>query len=469
MNLKLSDMITTTNTISLTEIENLRTQLKGKIVLPSDKGYEDLRTVFNGMIDKYPAMFAMCADVADVIASVNFAREHNMLLAIRGGGHNGGGLGICDNGMVIDLSGIKYVRVNTSSKTVRVGGGNIWNEVDHATHAFGLAIPAGIVSSTGVGGLTLGGGIGYLARKFGLTIDNLLEADMVLADGSFVTVNASQNTDLFWAIRGGGGNFGVITSFKFQAHPVKTVFGGPTLWPIEKLDEIMKWYHSFIHNAPDDLNGFIATMIIPGPPFPDHLHMKQFCGIVWCYTGDMDKAKEVFEPILAMSPVFEHVGEMPYPAIQTLFDGLFPKGMQWYWRADFFNELDSEIREQCLKFGSNTPTPLSQMHLYPLSGAASRVGAEDTPWAYRDAKYAGVIVGVDPDAGNRELITKWCKDYWEALHPYSSGGAYSNFMMDEGQERVRASYKHNYDRLSRIKQRYDPNNLFRVNQNIIPA
>ncbi len=454
--------------VDATLIGNLAAQLKGEVVMPADAKYDETRKVFNGMIDKHPGMFAICTDVADVMAAVNFARENDLSVAIRGGGHNGGGLGLCDDGLVIDLSGIKFVRVDTSNNTVRVGGGNIWGEVDHATHAFGLAVPSGIISTTGVGGLTLGGGVGHLSRKYGLTIDNLLEADMVLADGSFVTVNASQNKDLFWAIRGGGGNFGVVTSFKFQAHPVKTVFGGPTLWAIEKTGEIMDWYHEFIHNASDDLNGFIATMIIPGPPFPEHLHHKKFCGIVWCYTGDMNKANEVFKPIVDQNPLFEHVGEMPYPAMQTLFDGLFPPGLQWYWRADFFNELGPEIRKQHVEFGSKIPTPLSQMHLYPISGAAGRVGAEDTPWAYRDAKYAGVIVGVDPDPANADRITKWCKEYWEALHPYSAGGAYSNFMMDEGQERVQASYKHNYKRLADIKKQYDPENLFRINQNIKP-
>ncbi len=382
------------------------------------------------MINKKPGLFAMCVDVADVIAAVNFGRENNVLIAIRGGGHNGGGLGLCDDGLVIDLSGIKFVRVDTSNNTVRVGGGNLWREVDHATHPFGLAVPAGIISSTGVGGLTLGGGVGHLSRKSGLTIDNLLEADMVLADGSFVTVNANQNTDLFWAIRGGGGNFGVVTSFKFQAHPVKTVIGGPTLWPIEQTEEVMKSYHEFLLNAPDELNGFIATMIIPGAPFPEHLHNKQFCGIVWCYSGNENDFDEIFQSVRDMKPLFEHVGEMPYPAIQMMFDDMMIPGMQWYWRADFFKELGSEVSEQHLKFGSSIPTPLSQMHLYPISGAASRVGAEDTPWAYRDANYAGVIVGVDPDPKNADKITKWCKEYWAALHPYSSGGAYSNFMMD---------------------------------------
>lgn len=449
-------------------VDAFASQLSGEIIMPTDTNYHEIRKVYNGMIDKHPGLIAMCLDIADVISSVNFGRENNLLIAVRGGGHNGGGLGICDDGLVIDLSGLKFVRVDTSNKTVRVGGGNLWREVDHATHPFGLAVPAGIVSSTGVGGLTLGGGIGHLSRKYGLTIDSLLEADMVLADGSFVTVSMDQHPDLFWAIRGGGGNFGIVTSFKFQAHPVKNVFGGPTLWPIEQIEEIMAWYDEFINEAPEDLNGFIATMIIPGAPFPEHLHNKQFCGIVWCYTGNLDNVKEIFKPILEMKPSFEHMGEMPYPSMQSMFDGFFPSGMQWYWRADFFNELGPEIRKQHLKFGSKIPTPLSQMHLYPISGKASRVGSEETPWAYRDAKYAGVIVGVDPHTENATKITTWCKEYWNALHPYSSGGAYSNFMMNEGQDRIKASFKQNYHRLSKIKRQYDPENLFRVNQNIEP-
>ncbi|OBX26496.1 FAD/FMN-containing dehydrogenase [Gelidibacter algens] len=447
-------------------IEAFASQLRGSLIQPSHADYHDTRKVYNAMIDKRPGLFAMCVDVADVIASVNFGRENNLLVAVRGGGHNGGGLGLCDGGLVIDLSGLKSVRVDTSNNTVRVGGGNLWGEVDHATHPFGLAVPSGIISTTGVGGLTLGGGVGHLSRKYGLTIDNLLEADLVLADGSFVTVNKDQKTDLFWAIRGGGGNFGIVTSFKFQAHPLKTVIGGPTLFPIEKTEEIMAWYHDFIMNAPDDLNGFIATMVIPGAPFPKELHNKKFCAIVWCYTGSQEEFDTLFKTVLDLNPVFAHVGEMPYPAIQALFDGFFPHGLQWYWRADFFKELSPEVSVQHLKFGSKIPTPLSQMHLYPISGAASRVGAEETPWAYRDANYAGVIVGVDPDPKNADTITNWCKDYWEALHPYSSGGAYSNFLMDEGQERVKASYKHNYERLLKIKAAYDPGNLFRVNQNI---
>ena len=450
-------------------VEKFASQVRGKITLPGDPAYDETRKVYNAMIDKHPGMIVKCVDVADVIHSVNFGRENGLLVSVRGGGHNAGGLGLCDDGLVIDLSGIKFVLVDPKERTVKVGGGNVWGEVDHATHPFGLAVPAGIISTTGVGGLTLGGGVGYLARKYGLTIDNLLEADMVLADGTFVTVNANQNADLFWAIRGGGGNFGIVTSFKFRAHPVKTVFGGPTLWPIEKTNEIMKWYHQFIQDAPEELNGFIATLVIPGPPFPESLHKKQFCGIIWCYVGDLEKAEEAFKPILAMDPIFQHVGPMPYPAIQTLFDGLLPPGMQWYWRADFFNDLGPELSAKHMEYGSKIPTPLSQMHLYPITGAASRVPKDETPWAYRDAKYAGVIVGVDPDPANANKITEWTKDYWEALHPYSSGGAYLNFIMNEGQERIKASYRHNYDRLAKLKKKYDPNNFFRVNQNILPV
>ncbi|NJB87125.1 FAD/FMN-containing dehydrogenase [Lewinella marina] len=456
-------------TISDLNYETLQAQLRGRLVFPTDEDYNERRKVFNAMIDKRPALLVLCVDVADVIAAVNFGRENDIPIAVRGGGHNGGGLGICEGGMVIDLAGIKFTRVNTNDNTVRVGGGNLWGEVDHALHPFGLAVPAGIISTTGVGGLTLGGGVGYLSRKYGLTIDNLLETDMVLADGSFVTVNKDSYPDLFWANRGGGGNFGIVTAFKFQAHPVHTVIGGPTLWPISRTEEIMAWFDGFIHAAPEDLNGFLTTLVIPGPPFPEHMHNKPYCGVVWCYTGEPENFESLFEPVRKLEPLFEHVGEMPYPSIQTLFDGLFPPGMQWYWRGDFFDKIPPEAAAQHRKFGSNIPTPLSQMHLYPLSGAAARVGAEETAWAYRDAKYAGVIVGVDPDPENAGKITDWCKGYHDALHPTSLGGAYSNFMMnDEGSDRVRASYRHNYERLVEVKRQYDPENLFRINQNIVP-
>ncbi len=457
-----------TKTLSQEMIEDFTASLRGTVITPEDSSYDETRKIYNAMIDKRPALFVKCVDTADVQLAVNFARNNELLLAVRGGGHNGGGLGLCNDGMVIDLSGLKYVRVDTVLNTVRVGGGNLWGEVDHATHAYGLAVPAGIISTTGVGGLTLGGGVGHLSRKYGLTIDNLLEADMVLADGSFVTVSADKHADLFWAIRGGGGNFGIVTSFKFQAHPVKNVIGGPMLWPIEETERVMAWYDKFMDNASEDLSGFIATMNIPGAPFPPELHHKKFCGIVWCYLGDPEKIDSMLAQARAMNPIFEHVGEMPYPSIQSMFDGMMVPGMQWYWRADFFNEIQPEAAAEHFKFGSSIPTPLSQMHLYVINGAASRPSNSDTPWAYRGAKYAGVVVGVDPSPDNADVITDWCKEYYEALHPYSAGGAYSNFMMEEGQERVMASYGSNYDRLTEIKGKYDPDNLFRMNQNIKP-
>lgn len=450
-------------------IAEFTSKIRGHITLPEDPDYDKTRSVYNAMIHKRPAIIVQCVDMADVIQALHFAKENDLLIAVRGGGHNAGGLGICDDGMVIDLSGIKYIRVDTQSQTVLVGGGNTLGEVDHATHAFGLAVPAGIISTTGVGGLTLGGGVGHLSRKYGLTIDNLLEVEMVLADESFVTANADKNSDLFWAVRGGGGNFGIVTSFKFQAHPVKNVYGGPTLWPVENTVETMEWYDEFINEAPEDLSGFFAIFTIPGPPFPEALHNKKFCGIVWCYTGAMDKAEEIFKPVFAKNPVFQHVGEMPFPVIQSMFDGMMAPGLQMYWKADFFGESTKELRAKHLGFGRQLPTALSLMHLYPVSGAASKVARGATPWAFRDAKYAGVIVGVDPDPANAQKITKWSRDYWDAIHPYSLGGAYLNFEMSEGQDRIKASYKENYQRLATIKRKYDPANLFRVNQNILPA
>ncbi len=464
--------MTDTRIVALEEsvIAGLQASLRGDLIQSDDESYETAREVYNAMIDKRPALIARCADVADVISAVNFAREQGLTLAIRGGGHNGAGLGTCDDGLVIDLSSMRGIRVDLVDRTVRVEGGATWGDVDHATHAFGLATPSGIISTTGVGGLTLGGGLGHLTRKCGLTIDNLLAADVVLADGSFVTASEDENEDLFWAIRGGGGNFGVVTSFLFRLHPISTVIRGPTLWPLEQAPEVMRWYRDFIANAPEDLNGFFAFLTVPpGPPFPEHLHLKKMCGIVWCYTGPKEKADEVFAPVLEVgTPALHGVGEMPYPALQGAFDGLYTPGLQWYWKADFINELSDEAIKEHMKYAEG-PTLHSTMHLYPINGAAHRVGKNDTPWSYREATWGMVIAGVDPDPGNKEIITDWARNYWEAIHPYSAGGAYVNMMMDEGQERVKAAYRDNYDRLAATKRKYDPQNLFRVNQNIRPG
>jgi hypothetical protein len=451
-------------------IDQFRTSLRGELIGSNDEGYEIARKVYNAMIDKRPRLIARCSDVADVIASVNFARDDDLLLAIRGAGHNGAGLGVCDDGLVIDLSPMKSVRVDPSARTVRVEGGATWGDVDHATHVFGLAVPSGVISTTGVGGLTLGGGHGYLARKYGLTIDNLLEADVVLADGRLVTASPDKNEDLFWAIRGGGGNFGVVTSFLFKAHPVRTVFAGPVLWSLDHAAEVMQWYREYIVSAPEDIFGFFAFLNVPpGPPFPEHLHGKTMCGIVWCYTGSLESADQVFQPILNFgSPDFAHVGPVPFPAVQRLFDALMPPGLQWYWKGDFVRELSDAAIAEHLRHGSQLPTLLSTMHLYPIDGAVNRVGKNDTAFSHRDSKWSMVIAGIDPDPANNDRITAWAKNYWSALHPYSAGGAYVNFMMEEGQDRITATYRDNYERLVAAKRKWDPANLFRVNQNIKP-
>src|SRR6266436_7072506 len=335
-------------------IVDFKRNLRVRLIEPGDKDYDDARKVYNGMIHKKPRLIARCADVADVIQSINFAREHNLLLAIRSGGHNAGGLGICDDGLVIDLAPLKYTQVDPGTRTAMVGGGCTWGDVDHATHVFGLAVPSGIISTTGVGGLTLGGGIGYLTRKCGLAIDNLIAADVVLADGRFVTADEQHHADLFWALRGGGGNFGVVTEFVFKANPIHTVYGGPMLWELDQAPEVMKWYREFITQAPDDLNGFFAFLVVPpGPPFPENLHNKKMCGVVWCYTGPMEQAEETFKPIRGfLTPALDFGDLIPHPALQSMFDPLYPPGLQWYWKADFVNELSDEAIQLHVKFGA---------------------------------------------------------------------------------------------------------------------
>jgi FAD/FMN-containing dehydrogenase len=443
----------------------------GRLIGAEDVDYDEARQVYNAMIDKRPALIARCASPDDVARSIAFARDHDLPLAIRGGGHNGAGLGTVDDGVVIDLSLLKSVEVDPRAKTVRVGGGCTWGEVDGATGEHGLATPSGIISTTGVGGLTLGGGIGHLTRKCGLTIDNLLEAELVLANGETVRASADENPDLYWAIRGGGGNFGVVTSFVFRLHEVGTIFGGPTFWPVEDGAEVLTAYREFLPSAPRELNGFFAFHTVPpGPPFPEEIHLRKVCGVVWCYIGSEEDATREIAPFLQSvpEPLMHGVGAMPHAALQGAFDALYPAGDQWYWRADFVKEIPDAAVEIHARFGAEMPTLKSTMHMYPIDGAAHDPSSTDTAWSYRDATWGSVFAGVDPDPANVDAIRQWSVDYMEALHPYSAGGAYVNMMMDEGQERVRASYRDNYDRLARIKATYDPDNVFRVNQNIQP-
>ena len=459
---------------STTPYQDLAAALRGDLIVPADARYDEARAVYNAMIDRRPAAVARCRDVADVIACVRFGTGYGVDLAVRGGGHNGAGLGVADDALVIDLSPLRSTTVSPQQHTVRVDAGCTWGDVDHATAAFGMATPSGFVSSTGVAGLTLGGGIGYLSRRFGLTVDNLLAADVVLADGAFVTASESSHGDLFWALRGGGGNFGVVTSFTFRCHDIGEggmIIGGPVLYDLADTPEVMRWYRELLPSLPEELSGWIAVLAIPSaPPFPPELWGRKACGIIWCYTGPHDRAEQVLEPIRAYgSPLLVGLQPMPFTALQSAFDPLLPAGLQWYWKADFFDEITDKAIDVHVKYGEQIPTALSAMHMYPIDGAASRVPADATAFAYRDGGWAGVIGGVDPDPANAELASRWARNYWQELHPTSAGGAYINFMMNEGQERIRASYRGNYDRLAQVKRRYDPDNTFHVNQNIVPA
>lgn len=454
----------------MTDFNALKPNLRGELIQPGDPNYNDARSLFNAMIDKKPGAIARCVDVADVMTCVNYARSNGILLAVRCGGHNGPGLGSCDSGLVIDLAAMRGVRVDPAARTAQVAGGCVWGDVDHATHPFGLAAASGIISTTGVAGLTLGGGIGHLSRKCGLSIDNLLSVDMVLADGSFVTANDEQNQDLFWAVRGGGGNFGVVTSFTFRLHPVSTVMAGPIFYAIEDAPAVMRAYEQFITTAPEEINGFFAFMVVPPVDlFPAALHLRTVCGVLWCSTATPERTAELLKPAASWAPpLLVGVGPMPFPMLQSLFDGLYKPGLQWYWKADFVDGLTDESIARHVEHGSQLPSMFSTMHLYPINGAVHRAAPGDTAFSYRQTKWAEVIVGVDPDPANKDRISNWARNYWNAVHPYSAPGAYVNFMMEEGSSRVEATYGDNYARLQAIKAKYDPGNLFRVNQNIPP-
>ncbi len=458
--------------LSEDDIAHLRGSMRGRVLLPDAPEFEAARQIFNGMIDKRPAAIARCVDVADVIAAVNFAREHDLLLAVRGGGHSIAGLSTCDGGLVIDLTEMQGVRIDPAKRIGRVEGGTTWGAFDHAGHAFGLATPGGVVSTTGVGGLTLGGGQGHLIRKHGLSLDNLRSADVVLASGEFVTASEDANADLFWALRGGGGNFGVVTSFEFEMHPVSMVLAGIIFWPLEQAADAMRLFRDYMDTAPEELStlfGFV--MVAPGPPFPEELHLKNVCALVACFAGPEEAGRQALRPFTEYgTPSFSLVAPMPYPIVQSLFDAAYPFGLQNYWKGDLMSELPDEAIEVHCQHGAMVPTFQSAALFYSTTGAPQRVAADATAYSYREAEYSLVIDATYPDPADTPAIKRWVKDYWEAVRPWSLGGAYVNFMQgDEGDQRVKETYRDNYDRLRTIKAQYDPGNLFRVNQNIPPA
>jgi FAD/FMN-containing dehydrogenase len=453
-------------------LDALREQIRGTVTGPEDDGYDVARTVRNGMIDKRPAVIVRPANAGDVMTAVRFAVDNGLTVATRGGAHSVPGFGTCDDGVVVDLSGMRAVRVDPLTRTARVEGGATWGDLNDATYAFGLATTGGIISTTGVGGLTLGGGIGYLARGLGLALDNLLSADVVTGDGTFHVASEKDDADLFWAIRGGGGNFGVVTSFEFRLSPVKDIYGGPMFFELDKAGDVLRFYREFIVDAPEQLGCFPAYQIAPPLPFiPEDRHGEPFIAMVTCWAGDLDAGEKALQPIRDLAPrVAEMVGPMPYPALNSAFDALVPPGLHHYWKANFVKELTDDAIAAHLEHGPKLPAVNSTMHIYPINGACHRVAPDATAFAYRDATFATVIAGMwPPDQVDDAAGTAWVRDYYDATAPHSEEGGYVNFMAEDDQDRIRANYKGHYDRLASIKKTYDPGNLFRHNQNIQPA
>jgi hypothetical protein len=448
----------------------LREQVQGEIVTPDDSAYEEARKVYNAMIDRRPRVVVRAAGVDDVVAAVNFARESGVAVAVRGGSHSVPGFGTADDAVVIDLFGMQAVEVDPATSRARAQGGATWGIFNDASHAHGLATTGGIISTTGVGGLTLGGGIGYLSRGFGLSCDNLVAAEVVTSGGRTVTASEHENEDLFWAIRGGGGNFGVVTSFEFRLHPVRDVYGGPMLYEVDDAATVLRFYREFIQDAPEELGGFPAWQLAPPLPFiPEERHGDPFLIFIACWAGPVEEGEAALRPFRDVAPVVaEHVGPMPYPALNSAFDALVPAGLQHYWKATFARELTDEAIEAHLEHGPKLPAVNSTVHIYPINGACHRVAPEATAFAYRDATFATVIAGMWPDPAENESSIGWVRDFYDATAPHSEEGGYVNFMSADDQERIRANYRQNYDRLVEVKRKHDPDNLFRLNQNIRP-
>jgi FAD/FMN-containing dehydrogenase len=457
--------------VARSTIESLRQQVRAPLITADDPGYDEARAVHNGMFDRMPSVIVRAEQVADVIAAVNFARDSGLDLSIRGGGHSAPGFGTNNGGLVIDLSLMRHVQVDPKARIARAAGGATWGDFNHATHAFGLATTGGIVSTTGIAGLTLGGGIGYLARKYGLTCDNLISADVVLADGSFARASAEDNADLFWALRGGGGNFGVVTSFEYRLHPVSDVYVGIFFYEIDQTRNLLRFFREFIRDAPREYGGFPAFQAAPPVPFiPEERHGDTFCAAVVHWAGALDQGETAMKPFRDLAqPVGQMVAPMAYPWLNSAFDEIFPKGMRMYWKGNFVTELSDAAIEAHAEHGPKVPEVSATMHLYPINGACHDVGPEDTAFAYRNATFAPVyVVGWTDPAKDAERI-QWVRDYYEATAPHSEPGGYVNFMDDDDQDRVRDNYRGNFDRLARIKAKYDPDNLFHLNQNIAPA
>jgi FAD/FMN-containing dehydrogenase len=465
-------MATVMPTLEEGAVQELAQGLRGEMIRPEDDSYEDARRVWNGMIDRHPALIVRCTGVADVLAAVRFARTHELLVAVRGGGHGIAGFGTCDGGLVIDLSPMKGVRVDPAVRSARAQGGVTWGDIDHETQAFGLATTGGLISTTGIAGLTLGGGFGWLARKHGVACDNLISADVVTADGRLLKASAEENPDLFWALRGGGGNFGIVTSFEYRLHSVgPIVFGGALFYPIEQAADFFDFYRDWSAGIPKELGNAIALIVAPAAPFvPEELQGTPMLAIAIGYIGPLEQGEQEIAALRDFAPpAIDLLGPIPYTALQQMFDAFYPHGLCSYWKTEYLERPSAELVETVLDHFARRTSPLSQVFVENYGGAVGNVAPGESAVSHRTLPYRLLILANWTDPAETEGHVAWAREFWEAARPYAHGGVYVNYLGDEGEDRVREAYQpETYDRLATLKATYDPTNLFRFNQNIPP-
>jgi FAD/FMN-containing dehydrogenase len=452
-------------------IEMLKSQIKGAMVLPNDPGYDEARKVWNGMIDRRPAVIVRCAEANDVPAAIAFARESGLDIAVRGAGHNIAGNAVCDGGLVIDFSAMRNVRVDASKRRAYVEPGATLRDFDEAVQAHALATPVGINSTTGIAGLTLGGGFGWLTRKFGMTIDNLISAEVITAEGNRLPANKDENSDLFWAIRGGGGNFAVVTQFEFALHPVgPEILAGLMVFPFEQAGQVLRSYREFVNSAPEDLNVWVVLRQAPPLPFlPEQVHGKEVIVLAIFYAGDPAQGEKLIAPLRGFGSAHgEHIGVQPYTAWQQAFDPLLAPGARNYWKSHNFIELKDGALSSMIEFAGKLPSPQCEIFVGLCSGAANRVAPDAMAYGHRDARFVMNVHGRWDDPAEDATCIGWAREFFKASAPYASAGAYVNFMTDDERDRIAAAYGPNYQRLVQLKQKYDPKNVFHLNQNIRP-
>lgn len=469
-------VVQTQHDVILTDgaIDNFSAAFQGEVIRPTDAGYDGARAVWNGMIDKRPALIARCTGVADVIEAVNVARENDLLVAVRGGGHNVAGTAVCDGGIVIDLSPMKGVQVDPETRIARAEAGVTWAELDRKTQAFGLATPGGVVSDTGIAGLTLGGGIGWLRRKYGLSCDNLVSVDVVTASGEFLTASETENSDLFWGIRGGGGNFGIVTSFEYELHPV-----GPeimfvfTLHPGEQAKEALQFYRDYCTNAPEEVTSFAILGTVPDEEiFPEKIHGRPYVLFAACYAGDVEDGRRIMQPLRDVTePFIDFSGPMPYVEVQKILDEDYPDGMRYYWKSLYLDSLNDDVIDHLIEHAERRPSHLSTVDVWHMGGAVSRVGDDETAFSGRHAPY---LLGAEAnweDPTTDDANVAWTRDCVADMQRFSDGSQYLNFpgFFEEGERGLRTTFGSKYERLVALKNKYDPTNLFSLHQNITPT